>query len=88
MVVGLPGVVERRKLAEISLKSGVGASLSYLRKHSRQIVTLARSRRYDPTPLAGAVAGYAMDPALGLQGVHLFTFNQVEQTRDWVARQV
>ena len=38
--------------------------------------------------LAGAVAGYAVDPALGLQGVHLFTFNQVEQTRDWVARQV
>ena len=35
--VGLPGVVERRKLAEISLKSGVGASLRYLRKHGRQI---------------------------------------------------
>ncbi len=85
VVVGLPGVVERRKLAEISLKTGVGASLSYLRKHGRQIVTLARSRRYDPTSLAEEVAGYAGDPALGLRGVHLFTFNQVEQTRDWVA---
>ncbi len=85
VVVGLPGVVERRKLAEISLKTGVGASLSYLRKHGRQIVTLARSRRFDPTSLAEAVAGYAGDPALGLRGVHLFTFNQVEQTRDWVA---
>ncbi len=83
--VGLPGVVERRKLAEISLKSGVGASLRYLRKHGRQIVTLARARRYDPTPLAEEVAEYAADPALGLRGVHLFTFNQVEQTRDWVA---
>ncbi len=85
VVVGLPGVVERRKLAEISLKTGVGSSLRYLRKHGRQIVTLARSRRYDPTPLAEAVAGYAGDPSLGLYGVHLFTFNQVEQTRDWVA---
>ena len=85
VVVGLPGVVERRKLAEISLKTGVGSSLRYLRKHGRQIVTLARSRRYDPTSLAEAVAGYAGDPALGLRGVHLFTFNQVEQTRDWVA---
>ena len=56
LVVGLPGVVERRKLAEISLRAGVGASLSYLRKHGRQLVTLARSRRYDPTPLAEAVA--------------------------------
>jgi methylenetetrahydrofolate reductase (NADPH) len=85
IAVGLPGVVERRRLAEISLKTGVGSSLRYLRKHGRQIVTLARARRYDPTPLAEAVAGYAEDPELGLHGVHLFTFNQVEQTRDWVA---
>lgn len=86
VVVGLPGVVERRKLAEISLKAGVGASLAYLRKHGRHIVTLARSRRYDPTGLAVEVAGRAADPALGIRGVHLFTFNQVEPTRDWVAR--
>ena len=85
VVVGLPGVVERRKLAEISLRTGVGSSLRYLRKHGRQIVTLARSRRYDPTPLAEAVADHAADEALGIRGVHLFTFNQVEQTRDWVA---
>lgn len=86
VVVGLPGVVERRKLAEISLKAGVGASLRYLRKHRREMITLARSRRYDPTPLASAVAGYAADESLGLAGAHLFTFNQVEPTRDWVAR--
>ena len=86
VVVGLPGVVERRKLAEISLKAGVGASLGYLRKHGRQLVTLARSRRYDPTGLAGEVAEYGADPTLRIRGVHLFTFNQVEQTRDWVAR--
>ena len=88
VVVGLPGVVERRKLAEISLRTGVGASFRYLRKHGRQIVTLARSRRYDPTPLAGAMAVRAADKSLGIRGAHLFTFNQVEQTRDWVARQV
>jgi methylenetetrahydrofolate reductase (NADPH) len=86
IVVGLPGVVERKRLAEISLKSGVGASLRYLRKHGREIVTLARSRRYDPTRLAGEVAEHAADASLGIRGVHLFTFNQVEPTRDWVAR--
>ena len=86
VVVGLPGVVERRKLAEISLRTGVGASLNYLRKHGRQVFTLARSRRYDPSGLAREVAGYAAGSALGIRGAHLFTFNQVEQTRDWVAR--
>jgi methylenetetrahydrofolate reductase (NADPH) len=88
VVVGLPGVVERRRLAEISLKAGVGASLSYLRKHGRQIVTLARARRYDPTPLAAGVAEYAAELGVALAGSHLFTFNQVEPTRDWVAGQL
>jgi methylenetetrahydrofolate reductase (NADPH) len=86
VVVGLPGVVERRKLAEISLKAGIGASLSYLRKHGRDIVARARARRYDPTPLAASLAEYAGDDALGIAGVHLFTFNQVEATRDWAVR--
>ena len=86
VVVGLPGVVERRKLAEISLKTGVGASLRYLARHGRQIATLARARRFDPTPLALAVAAEAEGAGLGLGGVHLFTFNQLEATEAWVRR--
>ena len=88
VVVGLPGAVERRKLAEISLKSGVGPSLRYLRGHGRELLTLARARRYDPTPLAEAVAGHLDEPGLGIVGVHLFTFNQLEATYDWVRRTV
>jgi len=84
VVVGLPGVVERRKLAEISLKTGVGASLRYLARHGRQIATLARARRFDPTPLALAVAAAAEGAGLGIGGAHLFTFNQLEATEAWV----
>ena len=84
VVVGLPGVVERRKLAEISLKSGVGASLRYLRKHRREMIALTRARRYDPTPLLRSVAGRLHDDGLDASGVHLFTFNQVDATRAWV----
>ena len=63
-----------------------GSSLRYLRKHGRQIVTLARSRRYDPT-VAGRGGRRLRRPIRrsACDGVHLFTFNQVEQTRDWVA---
>jgi len=86
VIVGLPGVVERRKLAEISLRTGVGASLRYLRGHARELAVLARSRRYDPGPLAESVAAHLDDPGAGLAGAHLFTFNQVEATRDWVLR--
>jgi methylenetetrahydrofolate reductase (NADPH) len=88
VVVGLPGVVERRKLAEISLKSGVGASLRYLRKHGRQLAALSRSRRYDPTSLVRSISErLEQDGArdgLGIRGTHLFTFNQVEPTFAWV----
>jgi methylenetetrahydrofolate reductase (NADPH) len=86
VIVGLPGAVERRKLAEISLRTGVGTSLRYLTRHSRQIATLARSRRYDPTPLAAAVAAHGQDADLRIEGVHLFTFNQIEATQAWLRR--
>ena len=80
-------MVERRKLAEISLKTGVGASLRYLRKHGRQLVALSRTRRYDPTPLVRSIAEglerSAEGADLGIRGAHLFTFNQVEPTLAW-----
>jgi methylenetetrahydrofolate reductase (NADPH) len=86
IVVGLPGVVDRRRLAEISLKAGVGASLRYLRKYGRQMATLARSSRYDPTQLSLEVATRLDQAGLPPAGAHLFTFNQVGPTASWVAR--
>ena len=86
VIVGLPGAVERRRLVEVSLKTGVGGSLRYLRKHGRALATLARARRYDPTSLAVSVAAHVGEPDLAIRGAHLFTFNQVESTSEWVAR--
>ncbi len=83
VVVGLPGVVERRRLAAISLQTGVGGSLRYLRKNRRQLSALMRSRHYDPTKLTRAVADSLQDEDLDA-GAHLFTFNQVGATRAWV----
>lgn len=84
VIVGLPGVVDRKKLAEISLQTGVGASVRYLMKHRRQVARLMSRRTYDPTLLAGAVAARIDRPGLDIAGVHLFTFNQVDATRAWV----
>lgn len=84
VIVGLPGVVERRKLAEISLKAGVGASLRYLRRHGRQLVAMSRSPRYDPTPLTQALGARLSEDDLGVVGAHLFTFNQIAETAAWV----
>jgi len=85
VVVGLPGRVQRSKLAEISLQVGVGASLRYLARHRRELVALARSRSYDPTALAGTIAAHLDESDLRLRGAHLFTFNQVEATQNWLS---
>jgi hypothetical protein len=45
-----------------------------------------RSRRFDPEPLARSVAARRDRVDLGIRGVHLFTFNQVEATQAWVRR--
>jgi methylenetetrahydrofolate reductase (NADPH) len=84
VIVGLPGVVDRRKLAEVSLQTGVGASVRYLMKHGRQVARLMRRRTFDPTPLARSVAARLERPDLDIEGVHLFTFNQVDATQAWV----
>jgi methylenetetrahydrofolate reductase (NADPH) len=84
VVVGLPGCVARRKLAEVSLQVGVGTSLRYLVHHRRELVALARSRTYDPTALAGVIATHLDEPDLHLRGAHLFTFNQIEATQSWL----
>lgn len=86
VIVGLPGVVDRRRLATIALGVGVGPSLRYLSGHARELARLARARLYDPTDLAGAVAAHLDEPGLRIAGVHLFTFNQIEATQRWLVR--
>jgi methylenetetrahydrofolate reductase (NADPH) len=88
VIVGLPGVVDRRRLATIALGVGVGPSLRYLSGHARELARLARARLYDPTELAGAVAAHLDEPGLHIAGVHLFTFNRVEATRRWLLRMI
>ena len=48
VIVGLPGIVDRRKLLEISMRVGVGPSLSYLRKQ-RGLRNLLRLSASSPT---------------------------------------
>jgi methylenetetrahydrofolate reductase (NADPH) len=86
IVFGLPGVVDRRKLLEISLQAGVGVSLRYLTRHGRQVAALLRAREYDPTDLARSVSERLAEAHLSVAGVHLFTFNRVAATQEWLRR--
>ena len=77
VLVGIPGMVDRAKLLEISMRVGVGPSLSFLRKQ-RGLLNLLRlsassaDRLYD-----------ALEPSDSLAGFHLYTFNRLYDTWEW-----
>ena len=77
VIAGLPGLVDPRRLLEISLKVGVGPSLRYLRKQ-RGLRNLLR--------LSGASADRLYDalaPHEEIAGFHYFTFNRLLDTWSW-----
>lgn len=77
VIAGLPGMVDRAKLLEISMRVGVGPSLSFLRKQRglRNLLRLSASsadRLYDALALHDEVSGF-----------HFFTFNRLLETWRW-----
>jgi methylenetetrahydrofolate reductase (NADPH) len=82
VLVGLPGVVDRRKLLEMSMRIGVGPSLAFLRKQ-RGLRNLLRPSRITPDRVYDGVAPHIGDRELGIMGLHYYTFNQLLDTWTW-----
>ena len=82
LYAGVPGPIERRKLLEISTKVGVGASLRFLRKQ-HGILSLLKRPGHEADTLRSTLVPLVGDRALGLAGLHLFTFNELVATWEW-----
>jgi 5,10-methylenetetrahydrofolate reductase len=81
VLVGLPGVVDRRRLLELSVRIGVGPSLAFLRKHRglRSLLghsTVRADRVYE-------VVAPSRCRELNIRGFHYYTFNQLLDTWRW-----
>ncbi len=81
--VGLPGVIERRKLLATSLRIGVGESVGFLRKQRGLAGRLLASSQYEPDALLEGLAPGIADPANSIAGFHIYSFNQVAGTEGW-----
>jgi methylenetetrahydrofolate reductase (NADPH) len=81
--VGLPGVVDRKKLLQVSLKVGVGDSARFLKRQAGLVGMLLKPGGYSPDGLVERLALYAGDHHYDIVGLHLYTFNQVESTEQW-----
>ena len=81
--VGLPGVVERKRLLRVSLKIGVGDSARFLTKYTSVLTRLLKPGGYSPDELVKKLAPYVGDRDYNIVGFHIYTFNQVESTEKW-----
>ena len=85
MLVGLPGVVDRRRLLMMSMRIGVGPSLAFLRKQ-RGLRKLLGPSRVSPDRLYDDLSPYLDDRELNIAGFHYYTFNQLMETWNWERR--
>jgi methylenetetrahydrofolate reductase (NADPH) len=82
VLAGMPGVVDRRRLLEISMRIGVGPSLSFVRKQ-RGIRKLFSRPAAEADRLYDAIAPVVQDESLNVEGFHFYTFNQLVDTWRW-----
>lgn len=85
--IGIPGVMKYQKLINISKKVSVGDSIQFLKKTTgvfgfiRQLI--GSRGRYKPDELIDGLASYTNEETYGIRGVHIYTFNQTDDTETW-----
>jgi methylenetetrahydrofolate reductase (NADPH) len=88
LLLGIPGPVERTKLLGMATKIGVGESTKFLAKNKGLFARLAA-----PGGFSGESFLEKCAPALGeegalVEGLHVFTFNQIPATEAWRTEQL
>ena len=81
--IGMPGYVNRQKLMRISATIGLGESARFLKRQRNWLLKLFLPGGYSPGRLIrGLKPGFA-DPDSNIQGLHIYTFNELEMTEAW-----
>jgi methylenetetrahydrofolate reductase (NADPH) len=81
--LGIPGVLKRSKLLEISLRVGVGQSTRFLTNHAGMIARLISRDIYSPDRLVSRTLQAVGNSSLNIAGFHIYTFNQCQSTEHW-----
>lgn len=87
LLVGVPGPVERTKLLGMATKIGVGDSIRFLRKQ-RGIMARIAAPGFAPERFLARIAELAADEELRVEGLHVYTFNQVAKVEAWRREQL
>jgi methylenetetrahydrofolate reductase (NADPH) len=83
LILGIPGPVDRTKLLSMATKIGVGESTRFLAKHKGTFARLAAPGGFTGERFLEKVAPALSPPEMLVEGLHVFTFNQVPATVEW-----
>ena len=83
VLLGMPGPVDRTKLLAMASKIGVGESTRFLVKHKSTFARLAAPGGFTGQRFLEECASTAAKPDAGIEGLHIFTFNQIAETEAW-----
>jgi methylenetetrahydrofolate reductase (NADPH) len=83
MFVGIAGPVDRARLLRMATTAGVSESARFLTGHTEWLLRLGTPTGYNPNRLLERTGATLADPASAVEGLHVFTFNQVRQTEQW-----
>jgi methylenetetrahydrofolate reductase (NADPH) len=84
--LGVPGVADLTKLMRVAARIGVADSARYLKKNTQLIGHIVRGGSFGPDALLEQLAPAVADSTADVRALHVFTFNQVEQTAAWQRR--
>jgi methylenetetrahydrofolate reductase (NADPH) len=83
LLLGIPGPVDRTKLLSMATKIGVGESTRFLAKNKGTFARLAAPGGFTGERFLEKVAPALAPPEMLVEGLHIFTFNQVAATEKW-----
>jgi methylenetetrahydrofolate reductase (NADPH) len=83
LLLGVPGPVERAKLLAMATRIGVGESTRFLNKNKGMFARLAAPGGFTGESFLEKCAPTLSAPEALVEGLHVYTFNQVAETAAW-----
>ena len=83
LYVGLAGPAERTRLLRMAAVAGASESARFITRHPGWILRFWMPGGYSPDRLLERAAPVLAAPESGVAGLHLFTFNQLQQAEQW-----
>ncbi len=83
LYVGLAGPAERSRLLRMAAVAGASESARFITRHPGWILRFWVPGGYSPDRFLDRAAAAVTAPGAGVAGLHLFTFNQLQQAEQW-----